>query len=331
MRITDYAILFVLIFFPIFWLGSLSMKDEAEVIILEQKYTQAVQTAVQDASSNMHQNEDPSLESGYASSKSVRVDKDLILQTFMHTISLNFGIEGDQSAQKAFMTYLPALLVIDYDGYYIYRSFPYTDQDGYDAEEHLWTEKKLYIYSDESGNTVRFTLDNYVYAYDHSSDRWLEGYLEEIQSLTDIPLLRNAEDFEHVRRQTIVSTIQEDLAYSIRIHNEKALRSSGAYRFTLPVISEEEWYNTINDVGVMAFIQGIPVGAGYYNNYAFGSGRLIKSTPIMGGLDPESGVKYYYPSTCSYPYIPLERFTGPKEAAASGYYEHSCSNMETDR
>ncbi|MCM3126696.1 hypothetical protein ACFQ3J_03380 [Paenibacillus provencensis] len=326
MRITDYAILFVLIFFPVFWFYSLGIKEETDAVRLEQQYTQAVQTAVQDASSVMNLNEDPLLETSYASSKFTRVDKDLLLDTFIHTISINFGLDEDLSAQRAFLTYLPALLVIDYDGYYIYQSAPYTNQEGQNAEEHLWTEKKMYIYADELGNTVRFTLDDYVYAYEHRTGQWVEGYLDEIRALISIPLLQDAEAFDQVRRQTIVSEIQDGIAHAIHIHNEKALHNGYAYQFTLPVIPQEEWYNTIDDVGVMAFIQGIPVGTGYYNNYAFSGGRLVKTTPIVGGIDAETGIKYYYPSTCNLAFVPMERFTTSKEAAAAGYFEHGCIN-----
>lgn len=324
MRITDYSILFVIIMFPFFWVYSLHGTDDLVVMRLEQKYNQSIQTAVQDASQMMHQNEDPSLEASYDSVKLVNVDKDLLLERFMKTISINLDIENDSSAQQAFLTYLPALAVIDYDGFYLYRSSAYIDMDGNDAEKHLWTEKKLYVYEDDDGNLFQFTLDDYVHVYSKKADQWLEGYREELQLLSSVPLLQDEEVFENIRRQTIVTALQDHLAYTIKYHNDHILRNGNVYQFTLPTIPQEEWYNTIDDVGVMAFIQGIPVGDQYYNNYAFGSGRLVKKDVIIGAIDESSGSKYYYKSGCVFPYRPVERFNSAKDAAASGYYERTC-------
>ncbi|WP_211747849.1 hypothetical protein [Paenibacillus sp. Marseille-Q4541] len=324
MRITDYAVLFVLIMFPMFWVYSLHGSDDLVVTRLEQKYNQSIQTAVQDASRMMHQNENPSLEASYDSVKSLRVDKDLILNTFMQTISINFGIMDDLPAQRTFLNYLPALAVIDYDGFYLYRSATYTDTEGNEAEKHSWTEKKLYVYEDDDGNIFRFTLDDYVYVYVNNAGQWLEGYRDEMQSMASVPLLQDADTFEHVRRQTIVSTIEDNLSYAIQSHNDHTLRNGSVYQFTLPIISQEEWYNTIDDVGVMAFIQGIPVGDEYYNNYAFGSGRLVKKDVMIGAVEESTGSKYFYKSGCEFPYTPVERFSSAKEAAANGYYERTC-------
>lgn len=324
MRITDYSVLFVIIMFPFFWVYSLHGTDDLMVMRLEQKYNQSIQTAVQDASQMMHQNEDPSLEASYDSVKLLKVDKDLLLDRFMQTISINFGLENDLPAQQAFLTYLPALVVIDYDGFYLYRSTAYTDISGNEAEKHLWTEKKLYVYEDDDGNLFRFTLDDYVHVYAQGTNQWIEGYRNELQWLTSVPLLQDAEGFENVRRQVIVSTIQDHLASAITYHNDHVLRNGNVYQFTFPTIPQEEWYNTIDDVGIMAFIQGIPVGDQYYNNYAFGSGRLVKKDVIIGAIEELTGSKYYYKSGCEFPYRPVERFNNAREAAASGYYERTC-------
>lgn len=94
--------------------------------------------------------------------------------------------------------------------------------------------------------------------------------------------------------------------------------------FKMPLIPEEEWVNTINDVGIFAFIQGIPVGDQIYNNYAFGGGRLVKKSSIHGGVDPATGNKYYYQSRCTVPYQPAEIFDHKKDAARSGYFPAEC-------
>ena len=91
-------------------------------------------------------------------------------------------------------------------------------------------------------------------------------------------------------------------------------KSGVSYTFKLPLIPKEDWVNTI-DIGIMAFIQGIPIGDQFYNNYAFGGGRLIKNPVIYGAIDPQTGLKYYYRDSCSYPYRIEEAFSSEKEVA----------------
>lgn len=98
-------------------------------------------------------------------------------------------------------------------------------------------------------------------------------------------MLEDKDRFEQVRRITIVNSVQDRLAYYIQRHNQVALRNGVSYTFALPLISQEEWVNTMDDIGMMAFIQGIPMGDQYYNNYALGGGRLVKAPVYFGGVD----------------------------------------------
>ncbi|MDQ0899946.1 hypothetical protein [Paenibacillus sp. V4I7] len=148
-----------------------------------------------------------------------------------------------------------------------------------------------------------------------------------------IPLLQDAATFEEVRRSTIVNAIQGDLEYFINQYNESARRIGIAYTFTLPTISQEEWDNTLNDVGVIAFVQGLPMGSTIYNHYALGGSRLIKRDVVKGAVDIANGVKYYFRSTCSSTFTSAdyrveETFSNEREAASAGYNPLQCVNPE---
>lgn len=328
MKITDLSIIFVCILFPIFLISGFHVDDQKEVQLLEMKYTAALRTAVQDGGRVLNMNELQELEAGYSSSKFFRADKDMALNIFLHTMYINMDIEDDPIAQDALQWYIPALVVMDYDGYYIYAMGEYKDSDGTNIRKSLWTAKKPYTYSDISGNSIHFTLDHVVEAFDSGTGKWLEGRQEEIRDRTTIPLLLDNELFEQVRRSTIVNMIQDDLAYYIQQHNEIATRYGISYVFTLPTISQEEWNNTVNDIGLMAFVQGIPVGDHYYNNYALGGGRLIKAPDIHAGVDSTTGFKYYYRGSCSFSLQLEEVYTYAKDAAAAGYTERFCYNVQ---
>ncbi|MDQ0493328.1 hypothetical protein [Paenibacillus brasilensis] len=326
MKITDFAVIFILLFLPFGVIGDLRVQNQREVQRLEMKYTSALHTAVQDAGAVLSQNERQEREAGYGSDKFFRVDKEEALSTFLHTLFLNVGIDGDTVAQRALLDYIPVIVILDYDGYYTFASETYIDGDGQTAIGSKWSEKKPFAYADSVGNSVGFTLDNYVHAYDAQNHRWVEGFQKELQGQTGISLLNNPETFEQIRRSTIVHSVQEDLARLINLHNQKAARNGVAYRFTLPTIPQEEWYNTVDDVGLMAFIQGIPVGDRFYNNYGFGGGRVVRRQAIIGGLEPDTGMKYFYRDSCPAPFQARERFSDEKSAAAAGYFEFKCNN-----
>ncbi|GJM81751.1 hypothetical protein HMSSN139_42470 [Paenibacillus sp. HMSSN-139] len=67
MKITDWAVIFVLIVAPILWLSGLRAENLREVNRLETRYTAAMRTAVQDAAVALNRNELQQFESGYGS------------------------------------------------------------------------------------------------------------------------------------------------------------------------------------------------------------------------------------------------------------------------
>ncbi|MGG0821697.1 hypothetical protein ABE099_02380 [Paenibacillus turicensis] len=321
---TNWAILFVCIFIPFFLILDFHTSQAKVAETLNREYTFALRTAVQDAGIALSSNEMQQYESSYESFKYVKANKDMAIDAFFRTLYLSFDVTHNRVGQGALASYVPAILVLDYDGYYIYAVTEYRDAQGQLNYKHMWGPKKPYAFADEQGNSINFTLDDYLFAYDATSKKWVKGLLKDIKDTTNIALLKNSSNFETQRRSTIVKSIQKDLAYYINKHNEYNTHYGVHYNFKLPLIPEEEWVNTINDVGIFAFIQGIPVGDQIYNNYAFGGGRLVKKSSIHGGVDPATGYKYYYQSRCTVPYQPVEIFDHKKDAAKAGYFPAEC-------
>ncbi|MEG6589801.1 hypothetical protein [Paenibacillus barengoltzii] len=325
MKITDWAVIFVIIIAPVVWLGGLRAENLREVNRLETRYTSALRTAVHDAAASLNRNELQQFESGYGSSKWMRADKEQALAALLRSLSLNFGVADDLTGQQILLGYIPAIVVMDYDGYFLYTA----DLDlSSDTWTYRWQDKKPYTYLDASGNSIAFTLDRQVTAYDAATNRWVSGLQNEIKSEVSIPLLQNEALFDAVRRATIVRRIEEDLAQAIRLHNQIAAKLGVDYTFTLPVIPQEEWNNTLDDVGMLVFLQGIPVGDHYYNNYAFGGGRLDLAPAVIGAVDPNTGIKYYFRESCdranAYSYREEEIFPNERAAAEKGYFPLDC-------
>ncbi|MDU2241997.1 MAG: hypothetical protein E7E23_15620 [Paenibacillus sp.] len=325
MKITDWAVIFVLIVAPILWLSGLRAENLREVNRLETRYTAAMRTAVQDAAVALNRNELQQFENGYGSEKWMRADKEQALAALLRSLYLNFGVADDPAGQQTLLGYIPAVVVMDYDGYYLYAA---DVEPGNDAFAYHWQDKKPYTYVDASRNSIAFTLDSQVTAYDATANRWVSGPQSEIRSEVSIPLLQNGEEFDAVRRATIVRRIEEDLARAIRLHNLFAKKQGVDYTFTLPTIPQEAWNNTLDDVGILVFLQGIPVGDRHYNNYALGGGRLDRTPSVLGTVDPLTGLKYAYRESCAraqgFGYRIEEIFANERAAAENGYFPLDC-------
>ena len=75
---------------------------------------------------------------------------------------------------------------------------------------------------------------------------------------------------------------------------------------------------------MMAFIQGIPMGDQYYNNYALG-GRLVKAPVYFGGVDSRgSDIITVMSVNSTIAWKKCSRV--PKITLEAGYQEKSCSN-----
>ena len=68
--------------------------------------------------------------------------------------------------------------------------------------------------------------------------------------------------FNQNRISVIRRTIQTTLNTAIANYS-----SNSNYEFAMPVFTEEDWDKLVNNISVATFMQGIPIGAKYFNNY----------------------------------------------------------------
>ena len=75
------------------------------------------------------------------------------------------------------------------------------------------------------------------------------------------PLLSSS-TFNQNRMSVIRKTIQSNLSSAIANFGSMA-----DYEFAMPILSEEDWESLANNITVASFMQGIPIGTKFYNNY----------------------------------------------------------------
>ncbi|MGG3806072.1 hypothetical protein [Metabacillus fastidiosus] len=319
MKITNFGIIFVLIICP-FWF-SLHFKEEQmeKANELTRRYNTALTVSVDDAALSLLTNIQQEYEAGYGSNKFTSANRKEAIDQFDKTLAMNFNQEENSIALGVLKTYIPVMAIIDYKGFYIYAMDDYKNSKNELITKHVEMPIKPYSYKDKQGNLISFTLDDYVIAYDKSQNKWNEGFREEIKDELNIALLKDTKLFESVRRSTILNVIQNDLEYYINRHNTYAKRFGVSYTFTLPILSKEDWDNTIDDIGFISFTQGVPLGDGHvYNNYALGGSRITKKHYYYGTTI--NSRKYYYRDDSGYSYKADEIFPNEKEAVKKGYF-----------
>ena len=98
--------------------------------------------------------------------------------------------------------------------------------------------------------------------------------------------------FNEHRMDVIISSIESNLMSIIANFN---IHNNSGFEFSLPVLSEDDWYKITNNVTVVSFMQGIPIGNyKYYSNYVIVANTLSKEFVSRDGIilrETESGVR----------------------------------------
>ena len=154
-------------------------------------------------------------------------------------------------------------------------------------------QTNLTIVTDSYNEQLNYT------AYDVESGEEVPVHSRADYNLVDVFNISSTNDPETVsslfnehRMDVIISSIESNLLSIIANFN---VHYNSGFEFTLPVLSEEDWYTITNNVTVVSFMQGIPIGNyKYYNNYSIVANTLNKefvSRESIILMEKESGVR----------------------------------------
>lgn len=99
------------------------------------------------------------------------------------------------------------------------------------------------------------------------------------------------------KREVIKSVVESNLNQAITSYSRNS--SNGDYK--LPKLTETDWDQILRNVSIITFIQNIPIGMKYYNNYAIATSTMNKEY-----VDPEeiylnaTGDEYYHMPYCKH-------------------------------
>ena len=270
------------------------------------------------------------------------INKEEVLNTFFMSLYSSMGIISDRAAQAEIEMYIPVILLCDSDGYYVYYYDEYKASDGNTYVERVWSEKMPYAYEDEYF-VYRFTLTDEVYLYDKNDllrqeDTLIQGIYKEFQTNSIYAefrtsysscMLLNDENYEIIRKESIISTLEDVMSYYTSRHNFIASRQGITYTFSFPSGRQDEWATHIDDVNLLVVFQGYPYGSDRnytHNKVASAAGNIIKKDKYL--IEEKSWYKLAHKKGCEKiresSIILDEKFDTIEECAELGAYCCEC-------
>ena len=288
MKIYHFALLFLLFFLVAVINTDISIGKLKEIENEKENITLSLSSASSDAVNYL------SKTGSYGGGS---INKEEVLSKFFASLYSSMGVISDKAIQTELEIYIPVILLCDTDGYYVYYYDEYKATDGNTYIERTWTEKMPYAYEDDNF-IYRFTLTDMVYIYDKNNILNIEESIlrTEYQEFQNNPaymdfrtnysdsILLNDEGYNLVRKESIISKLEEVMAYYTSRHNMIASRQGITYTFSFPTGRQDEWAEYVDDVNIIVVFQGYPYGPDRnytYNKIASSAANIIKRPKFL--------------------------------------------------
>ncbi|MEG0872479.1 MAG: hypothetical protein RSD14_00320 [Clostridia bacterium] len=279
----------------------------------EMYYNKIINSAAQDAANQMKEveNSDQDIDYGYSGStdKKVSVNAQVAVDTFLNSLYNNLGIKGNANAEHYLQMFIPAIAIIDYNGVQVSSIETFKDNSGNDLMQHALKPKRYYTYSYSikkdgsnktieegvltgnnivSTHTIDFSLDDYIV---HRGMYYGNGGRKESyqvksfyigDSINNKDLYDNdagiattiVNNLNQKRQVVIADSVIAEMGYAVNANNSYAKSAGISYNFSFPPTTTADINSSIDNIGMMAFVQGLSVGNKYLNSKAYGLSKL---------------------------------------------------------
>ncbi len=287
---------------------------------LEVQYRHIINNAVKDGTVALKMTADYG--SDHGDSVAVAIDAEEVIQSFLATYHLGFNAHSKEDKIRTDQHIL-GLIVVAYDGYYVYGTRKVTDATGSIIRRPILSEKKPYLF-EGANHSVRLTLGDDVTVINKTT--WVVES-KAIDTIVDLPPEIVLGDFSEFRQRVITNVMIDSLNQTVNVHNAYATQLGMTFDFYVPLGEGSALRQSITDVGLMVFVQGHPLGRGkYLDMTSFNQGQIVSRKSVPGYQD---GVGNLYYCTDSVSHVHgdpvLKTFSGAEEAASEGYW--SCHHL----
>lgn len=312
MRLTNYIIVFSVLFLGIgLWLAY-AVTFNTKTGITDNEYSTFLTTAATDAVASTKQ-ENAHNGNIFGTEKA----RERAVNTFYTSLGYSFN-NLHTSLAEVMKTAIPVILLIDNDGYYIVYNSAFDVYGNTERNtEAAAIDSKAYVSpqsisplctwaKDYAPFTVRFYLNNMVQIMSDSG-YILTGSKEEVAKqlleytnkgfipagdymtqvifdedgigYTMVEFLRNDDLYNSERNSVITNKIAEETEYYVNNQNHRNQQTlDRTYRFTFPMVNDADWHRLLKNPTVLSFMQGAQVfgGHSFSNIYAYAGGEVIK-------------------------------------------------------
>lgn len=165
-----------------------------------------------------------------------------------------------------------------------------------------------------STHIVEFTMDDYIthrgYVYKNTGDIDEIGvssfYISDSKNNSKLVtnsdsnaslsqrekdvLSRIIANLQNKRKSVIINFIQDEMEYATNNNNSYASQAGIRYNFVFPTLEEGEMESQIQNVGIMALVQGISIGNRYLNVRAYSTSKLTEITRYYLSIPNTKGI-----------------------------------------
>lgn len=287
MKITDLAIVFILFTIPFLLVTKIKSNNLSYASYKKVELNRILDTSVEDGASAL-------FEEG-------KINKNKCIDIFLRSLFINLNILDNNKMKEKIMNYIPVIVVLDIDGFYILSLEEFVNENNKKEFKRIWSPKIFYSYSDEKF-IYKFCLDGRLKVYKKDAGVNYSGTYDDIIKKIDIidTILEDKKEYESIRQREIVFILEKNINFKINNHNNFIRNMEIDYEFTMPTISHEDWSNTISDTGLLVFFQGMPIGNSgkRYNNFVLGGSKVIKTNSYYVVTDTTTGRKEYHSKDC---------------------------------
>ena len=316
MNLIKYAILFIIITLPFYMIHNFNTHRLVQRERLKNQYERVISSAIEDGTYALKTYSKRSFDEDRG--KRIGIETEEVIEAFLKTYHYGFKAFGD-TAKHQFNQYIVAIVIIGYDGYYLYGTKQVADHTGLVSYRPVLSEKKPYIYEDTEF-AMKMTLDDFVEVVDMRTWEVEKG---NFASIVHKPLGMNEVNFEQIRKRTIITSVEAGLRDAVISHNQWAKQQGMLYEFIVPVADNDPWSRTLDDIGLMVCIQGAPLGYGaFLDFFSFHQNNVLKIQPVNGYEDMADGSFYYCDHRCTHEQTDnlIQVFASKEAAASEGFW-----------
>lgn len=312
MKQTSFMMVILMVLLPVMAITDLKYDHYFQAERIRHHYDQVLNRAIHDGAHALIKSD--SLTQGQLDYK-IKINPMTGIEQFYKSLGNNLNAES-KDKQAELTLYVPCLIVIDFDGFYVYGAERFVGENGEQKTVHILRPKVLFAYP-IGDQVIIFHVNGNVVVYDSVSQiqllyTWTE--FEELPEYSHLPL-------KEIRIKVIADTIEKALTEQVNQHNLFAHQNGISYTFFVPQIDEPELVNGFSDIGMIAFFQGMPIGGtDRLNLYSFGGSRVYEKSILSGYSIGGKWIVCRKTCTEYLEHEPIQVFRSSEEAAKEGYY-----------